>query len=182
MPSARARRQLPSVHGYGDVVRHDLGQVLPRHARIRASSRLRGSHCGVRQCHPFGRGNDAAGLRALLAQDAGELARVDVRDPDDAVRTQVRRQVALHAEVRRALRHVADDQPRGKHACGFLVVVVDTGVADMRVRQRDDLSGIGRVGQDFLVPGNGRVEHHFAQRFAGGADRAAAKDRSVGQH
>ena len=132
--------------------------------------------------YPFARRDDAAGLRTLLAQDARQLAGVDVGDADDAFVAQVRGEVALHPEVGRALRKVADDEAGRVHARRLDVLGVHAGVADVRVRQGDDLSLVGRVGQDFLIPAHGRVEDDFTQRAAGCADRTAAKDRSVGQH
>ena len=54
------------------------------------------------------------------------------------------------------------------------VLGVDAGVADVRIRQRDDLPGVRRVGQDFLVAGHRGVEHHFAGR-AGRARRSRVR-------
>jgi hypothetical protein len=62
---------------------------------------------------------------------------------------------------------------------GFDVFLVDAVVADVRIRERDDLLAVARVGQDFLVAGDRRVEHDFAGGGAGGADRIAEKDRAV---
>jgi hypothetical protein len=41
--------------------------------------------------------------------------------------------------------------------------MIDTGIADVRIGQRDDLPGIARVGQDFLIAGHRGVEHHLAR-------------------
>lgn len=62
---------------------------------------------------------------------------------------------------------------------GLDVLRVDTVVADVRIRQRDDLLAIAGVCEDFLVAGDGGVEHHFTDRGAGGTDRATNKDRAV---
>ena len=53
------------------------------------------------------------------------------------------------------------------------------GVADVRIGQRDQLARVGRVGQDFLVAGHGGVEHHFADRQAGGAHGNALEHGAV---
>ena len=57
-----------------------------------------------------------------------------------------------------------------------LVIAV---VADLRARHRDDLTGIGRIGEDLLVAGHARVEHDLAGRFARGAGRQSPKPRAV---
>ena len=61
------------------------------------------------------------------------------------------------------------------------VLGVDADVADVRIGQRDDLPGVGRIGQDLLVAGHRGVEHDLAGGVARRADRAAAEDRAVGQ-
>ena len=58
---------------------------------------------------------------------------------------------------------------------GLDVLGVDAVVADVRIRQRDDLPAVARVGQDFLVAGQRGVEDHLADRVAGRADRDASK-------
>jgi hypothetical protein len=83
------------------------------------------------------------------------------------------------AEVRCQQRQVADDQAGGVHFGRFDVFGVDAVVADVRVRQRDDLTRVAGVGQDFLIAGHGGVEHHFTGRVAGGADGNTFENRSV---
>ena len=51
----------------------------------------------------------------------------------------------------------------------------------MRIRQRDDLPAVARVGEDFLVAGERGVEDHLAGRRAGRADRSAHEHRAVGE-
>jgi hypothetical protein len=45
--------------------------------------------------------------------------------------------------------------------------------------QRDDLSGVTRVGEDFLVTGEAGVENDFAAPAGASARRTAVKDSSV---
>ena len=68
-------------------------------------------------------------------------------------------------------RQVLDDQPCGMDRRRFGILVIDADVADVRIGQRDDLPAVARVGQDLLVAGERGVEHHLADRAAGGADR-----------
>ena len=59
------------------------------------------------------------------------------------------------------------------------VFVIDASVADVRVRQRDDLLAVARVGQDLLVTRDRGVENHLSDRLAKRADRTATKHRAV---
>jgi hypothetical protein len=63
----------------------------------------------------------------------------------------------------------------------LLIVVIGADIADMGKGEGDELAGIGRVGQDFLIPGHGGVETHLAKSRAGGAKSKAFKHRSVGK-
>jgi hypothetical protein len=62
---------------------------------------------------------------------------------------------------------------------GLDVLLVHTGVADVRVGQRDDLAAVARVGEDFLVAGHRGVEHHLADGVAGSAEGMALKHRAI---
>src|SRR6218665_549415 len=67
----------------------------------------------------------------------------------------------------------------GVDLVGFDVLLIDAAVADVRVRECHDLLAVARVGEDFLVAGDGGVEHHFCDRGAGGTNRMADEDRAV---
>ena len=60
-------------------------------------------------------GDDAAVLRAVGAQQARQAARVDAGDADRVLAPQVVAERRAAAKVRRARRHVLDDQPGGEH-------------------------------------------------------------------
>ena len=62
---------------------------------------------------------------------------------------------------------------------GLDVLFVDAVAADVRIGQGDDLPAIAGVGEDFLVAGQGGVEHHLADGMAGSTDRMADKMRAV---
>jgi hypothetical protein len=76
-------------------------------------------------------------------------------------------------------RQIAHDQSGCMDSRGLDILSVDTGVADVRISERDDLPAVARVGQDLLVTGDCGVEHHLAERMAGSTDRTAAKDRAI---
>ena len=63
----------------------------------------------------------------------------------------------------------------------LLVAPVGTDIADMRIRQRDDLSAIGRIGQDFLIAGHRGIKNNFALGVAISADGLAPKQTTVFQ-
>ena len=44
----------------------------------------------------------------------------------------------------------------------FLVLSIGAHIADVRVGERDDLPGIGRIGKNFLVTRHGGVEYHLS--------------------
>ena len=62
---------------------------------------------------------------------------------------------------------------------GFDVLVIDAVIANVRVRQGDDLLAVAGVGEDFLVTDDGGVENHLSDGRACGSDGIADKDRAV---
>jgi hypothetical protein len=57
--------------------------------------------------------------------------------------------------------------------------VVRAHVADVGIRQADDLSGVAGIGENFLVAGEAGIENDFATTAGASARRAAVKDASV---
>jgi len=70
-----------------------------------------------------------------------------------------------------ALRQASHDEATRPHAARLDIFRIGAGIADMRIGQGDNLSGIGRVGENFLIAGHGGVEHHFT-------DSRASRSRS----
>ena len=97
-------------------------------------------------------------MRALAAQQAGELTGVDVGDGDGVLAHQVLRQRFRLAEVAGQQWQIFDDEACGVDLVSFDVLCVDPVIADVRVRQGDDLLAVAGVSEDFLVAGDGGVE------------------------
>src|SRR5690554_3467203 len=157
----------------GFLAGHFLGQVHTFQAR---------EGLGQFQCTLGGgilAGNDGAVLGTFVTQDTGQSAGVDVRNANNVVASQVVIQALLVTPAAGDQRQVTNDQAGGVDAVGFYVFVVHTGVADVRIRQGDDLAGVGRVGQDFLIAGHGSVEHYLAAGFSVCADGGAVEEASV---
>jgi hypothetical protein len=76
-------------------------------------------------------------------------------------------------------RQIADHQTRRPDTIRFDILDVGTGVADVRIRQRDDLPGVRRIGENFLIAGHRGVEHHFTNGLPLDAYRGAAKHTAV---
>lgn len=178
---ARAQPPLGLGPGVGSLGADHLGQVQPGHVGHGARSGQCLVDVLLRDGFTLGQCQDGAVLRALFAQMAGELARVDVGDRHRGVVGEVGGQRLGHAPVAGQQRQILDDQAGGVHLARFVVFLVGAVVADVRIRERHDLLAVARVGEDFLIAGHRGVEHHFAGGRAGCAYGQAREDRSVGQ-
>ena len=76
---------------------------------------------------------------------------------------------------------LADDEALDVRAAGLVVLVVGAVVPDLRVREDDDLAGIGWVGEDFLVAGEGGIEDDLSGPFDRRTKAPALEDRPVFQ-
>jgi len=94
---------------------------------------------------------------------------------------QVAAKVVLAAPVGSATRQIANDQAGRIVGIGFKILGIATGIADMRIGQRDDLAAIRGVGQNFLIARHRRVENHFAAGDAIGAYGLALEYRPIGE-
>ncbi len=176
---AFAQLPLSLVPGVRGTRGHDLGQIQPVHV----GRRLRRGHGFVdaRLGHSLAsrQSDDGAILRALSAQQAGQFAGVDVGDGYRLGTHEVLGQRLGHAEVAGQQRQVLDDEACGVDFFSLDILCVDAVVADVRIRQGDDLLAVAGVRENFLVAGDGGIEDHFADRGAGGTDRVTDKDRAV---
>ncbi len=126
-------------------------------------------------------GQQATVLGALLTQNARQAAGIDAGDGNNAVLAQVVIQRLLAAPVAGEQWQVADNQTGGLNRVGLDIFGSDTGITDVGIGQRHNLTRIGGIGEDLLVTGHGRVEHDLANTGTVGADGLTAKNAAVGE-
>jgi len=77
------------------------------------------------------------------------------------------------------LRKLAHDQRFDVRLAGLFVVEIRADIADVRIGETDDLPGITRVCENFLITGEAGVENDFTAAARDRARRAAIKYASV---
>ena len=119
-------------------------------------------------------------LAAFVAQHDGQAPGVDSGDAGLAVPFQVSGERLLRAAVRRFV-ELVDHEAVQKQSAGFDILRIAAVISDFGGGQRDELPGVGGVGQDLLITAHAGVEHRFSGRVDGGAEAPAAEDRAVGE-
>ncbi len=127
----------------------------------------------------FGIEDDGAILCALGADVARQRPRIDAGNAGDALHLQPLIEVVRSAEVRGVGDILAQDEAGNAGLLGFDIFHIGADIADMREGEGDDLPGIARVGEDFLIAGHRRVEADFPGGDALGADAMAGKHRPI---
>ena len=131
----------------------------------------------------FGCRAERAGHGAGVAQHARETTRVDAGNPGNSARGQHRVEARLGPMVAVAASQVANDHPTTVRPRCLVVDGRGAVVADVRIRERDDLTGITRVGDHLLVSRQHGVEHHFTGRDRRlGSDRLPFEYAAIGQN
>src|SRR5260221_3936161 len=82
------------------------------------------------------------------------------------------------AEVRGVLLH---DQSRCLRAARFHVLVVDAVIADHGRGERDHLAAIGRIGENYLITGNARIENKLPKNLPFRTERLPCRYEPVFQ-
>jgi len=124
------------------------------------------------------RGNTCA-HRTFVSDVPHERACVDAFYRGDVPTFQISVERFLRAPVRSHAACFAHNKTFNPGTVRFLVFTGNTIVPDQRIRHANDLSGVGRVGQYFLVTRHGSIEDHLATRFALSRPRAPAKHATV---
>ena len=84
------------------------------------------------------------------------------RNTDDALILQISAEIAAVTPAADNRTKRADNKASRPDARRFGIFEVDAGIADMRHGHSDNLSAVGRIGQNFLVAGHGRIEDDLA--------------------
>ncbi len=124
-------------------------------------------------------GGDGALHRAPGAQVANQRAGVDAFEAGYAVPVEVVVQRSGAAPGRGRARQRPNHEARDPDLAALGIFVIDPRVADVRRRHGDDLLGIRRIGQDFLVAGHRGVEDGFADPSGGGTERPTGEAPAV---
>ena len=74
------------------------------------------------------------------------------------------------AEVAHNGAGATENEAGSRNGRAFGILIVDADIADVRIRERDNLSCVTRVSEDFLIPGPGGVKDNFGRDGACGAD------------
>ena len=124
-------------------------------------------------------GDDAVG-RPAVADQPGQAPGIDPGDRRQVMGFQPSVQMLGRAPAGRIGDVDAHDRPPGRRGDGFHVFRIGADVADMREGKGDDLTSVGRIGEDFLIPGDRGVETDLAH---GGPRRtcAAAPENFAGR-
>src|SRR5262249_31059962 len=87
----------------------------------------------------------------------------------------------LRAPVARERGEFADSETLDEWLCGLFIGIVRAVVADLGIGENDDLTGVGRIGEDFLIAGDGGIKNDFAGALGGRANTLALEDAAVFQ-
>lgn len=90
---------------------------------------------------------------------------------------QIRLRRFLGAPVRREARKLAHHERFNVGTRSFFVVGIRADISNMRVGETDDLPGVTRIGENFLVSGEAGVENSFSAA-AGLCTRGASNKNS----
>jgi hypothetical protein len=118
---------------------------------------------------------------AFVAKVTHNRTRVEIRYDRDIRFRKKRAGLRIRAPVAGDARELADDQPFDIRLARFAVGGAGAVIADLRIGENDDLSGIGGIREDFLVTGDGGIEDDFAAALGGRTKTPALEDRSVFQ-
>ena len=117
--------------------------------------------------------------RAAVAQAPGQAAGVDAGNRRQAVAVQPGVQMPVAAIVGRIGDIGAEYAAQRRRGRRLDILFVGPDIADMREGEGDDLGGVGRIGEDFLIAGERGVETQFAQHRPRRAGAAAPEHRAV---
>ena len=156
----------------GAFARHRGGKVLPHDALARTHFRQQAFRIIIY-------GGDDRALGTMIAHVAHERARVHALDGHHAVALQVFAKRHIAAPIARRCAHIAHHQPSQCGLARLRVLEVHAVVADLRIRQRDDLACIAGVADHLEIPLKRGVEAYLAKSLPRGTARGAEEHRAI---
>ena len=181
---AMARRRSRSL---GERMRANVGsEAAGRLAARRAHEvftcdRGCGLRLGAQRFRIEIRRRDDGRLGACRADAAHERARIDAFDADDPFDAQIFAQGQIASPIRGFGAQVGDDESAQGRMRGLRIGERDAVVPDLRIGERNDLPGIGWVGDDLEIAFERGIEADLSERLARRAACAAEKDGAVGK-
>ena len=121
------------------------------------------------------------GDRAVFAQRDRQRARVDADDRRDRLLLEPRTEIDRVLEVRRPAREMFDHAAGDRRVRMLRHRTRDAVVADQRIGERQDLSGVRRIGERFLIAGHAGVKDGLAERRRVRAETIAFETGAVGE-
>ena len=106
----------------------------------------------------------------------GQVAGINACNPDPAMFCQPVVEMLLCTVARRIGNVLAQDAAKGDRFGVFDVFVVGADIADMGEGKGDHLTGVRRVGHDFLIARDRGVEADFTNDLSSGPDAASPKN------
>jgi hypothetical protein len=136
----------------------------------------------LQQLVPIGiRRRDGRAHGTRTAQVTRQRSRVDTIQRRDSRALEIVLQRPACTPVAVVARRFTHDEAGNLDRTALRVVRIDAVVADERIRHGDDLTGVGWVGENFLIARHGRVEHRLAQRHEFGTDHLAREGPAIFQ-
>src|SRR5215207_2470136 len=157
----------------------DARAVAPEEHRLRRGDRAReisSGHRGLAHhslaglCLRHLRVEYSAAHRALVAYMPYERPRVDTRERRDAAVGQPGETTTLRVRGVLTVDSLAHDHRSRVDAVGLHLRLSHPVIADQRIGEDDDLTGVAGIGHRLLIARHGRVEDHLAGAGGCGAD------------
>src|SRR4029453_1284718 len=116
---------------------------------------------------------------SFVADVTHEGSRIDSFDRNDLPSFQVISQTFLGAPVRGYTAGLAHHETFNPRARRLRILLINSVVADQRISHADNLTGIRRVCEHFLIASHGSVEDHFSTHFTCCSPRTTTKGPAV---
>src|SRR5471030_2597333 len=176
-PAHQFRRRA-GIHGLGPFIAFERGD---------AGGQIQTGHGGnaARAFHQLPRvgfnGREHAAHHTASAQVADQRAGIETRNHGYAGAAQKGVRPRIRTPVAGDAREFADRQTFNIRTGRLVVPGAGSIVADLWIREDDDLAGIGGIGEYFLVAGEGGVEYDLSGPLGRRTKTLAFEDRAVFQ-